>query len=160
MSFLPSAISVSPMNVKPSMPSLLRSRAQSLLFTCYVNGKKEIVRVEVEQRQTAAQRQPLAATDRVWGVKVAEIRKDSTFYHRTGQDGLLVLKTSSHLYLDLHLGDFIVTMDGIAVNSVEQFRQYLEKNARRCCCTSKRKAGNYLYVLLKKAKKNKNERVE
>lgn len=123
------------------------------------NGKKEIVRVEVEQRQTAAQRQPLAATDRVWGVKVAEIRKDSTFYHRTGQDGLLVLKTSSHLYLDLHLGDFIVTMDGIAVNSVEQFRQYLEKR-EEVLLHVERKAGNYLYVLLKKAKKNKNERVE
>ena len=116
-------------------------------------GKKGVVKVKVGQRQTAAQQSPLASTEWVsgWGLKVSEIRKDSTFFRRTKRDGLLVLAYPR--YSGLETGDFIVTMDDVAVNSIKQFEQYLEKREEVMLYIEHR-AGYYGYVLLKKEKED------
>ena len=100
-------------------------------------------------RQTAEQQSPLVHTEYVsdWGLKVVEIRKDSTFYRRTRRDGLLVL--SYPRYTGLKRGDFIVMVDDVAVSGLQQFEQYLEKR-EEVLLYIERKAGLYGYVLLKK----------
>ena len=112
-------------------------------------GRKGVVNVKVEQRQTDEHKSPLASKEHIsgWGLKVAEILKDSNFYRRTKRDGLLIL--SYPRYSGLRRGDFIVMIDDVAVNSLAQFKQYLEKR-EEVLLYIERKAGFYSYVLLKK----------
>ena len=112
-------------------------------------GRKGVVNVKVEQRQTDEHKSPLASKEYIsgWGLKVAEILKDSTFYRRTKRDGLLIL--SYPRYSGLRRGDFIVMIDDVAVNSLAQFKQYLEKR-EEVLLYIEHKAGFYSYVLLKK----------
>ena len=141
-------------NVDEAIEAIANTRPDSeLAIHVLRRDKKDIVKVKVGQRQTAEQRSPLASTEWVsgWELEVGEIRQDSNFFHRTKQDGLIVLLKPS--YSGLQRGDFIVKMDDVAVNSIEQFEQYLEKR-QEVLLYIERKAGQYYYVLLKKEKED------
>ena len=141
-------------NIYEATEAIANTRPDSeLAIHVLRRDKKDIVKVKVGQRPTVAQQSPLATTEWIlgWRLEVAEIRQDSTFYRRTRRSGLLVL--SSSRFSGLKSGDFIVTMDDVAVNSIEQFEQYLEKR-QEVMLYIERKAGQYYYVLLEKEKED------
>ena len=147
-------------NVDEAMEAIAMAKPDSkLVIHVLRRGRKGMLKVKVALRQTAKQQSPLGNRKYIsrWGMKVSEIRQDSAFFRRTGRDGLLVLLEPR--YSDLKVGDFIVKMDDVAVNSLEQFEQYLDKR-EEVMLYIERRAGIYHYVLLKKKQQDRRDELE
>ena len=139
-------------NVDEAIEAIALAKPESeLAIHVLRSGRKGMLKVKVGQRPTADQQSPLQKTEHIsgWSLEVAELRKDSDFYRRTRRDGLLVLLEPD--YVNIKRGDFIIEMDGVAVNNLEQFEQYLAAR-EEVMLYIERKAGDYFYVLLKKEK--------
>ena len=140
-------------NVNEAEEAIATAKPDSkLLIHVLQRGRKGVLKVKAGERPTAEQLNPLGKTKFMldWDLKVGEIRKESAFYRYTGRDGLLVLFKPD--YVDIKRGDVIVKMDDVAVNNLQQFEQYLAKR-EEVMLYIERKAGLYLYALLKKKEK-------
>ena len=126
-------------NLTPSLPFISYAAAE--------RGGSQRQKLDSGKQLNIKAHSPAKNISQGWRLKVAEILKDSNFYRRTRRDGLLIL--SYPRYSGLRRGDFIVTVDDLAVSSLAQFKQYLEKR-EEVLLYIEHKAGFYSYVLLKK----------